>query len=684
MMERLSRNHAAIGVAFCFAILTSTFARAGIGPENLVVVVNARSTISRTIANHYVALRGIPQSNVILLNDVPDGLKVNLDDFKSKILNPLLAEIDARKIAGQVRVIAYSADFPTSVDIAAHTAKLTDDSLKKYQLPTASINGLTMLYQFVLSDSANYLDWGSNLYARGGMDRHFRNPFSNPDRRKRFDDAAAKVDENVTGKDYSAAATEFSALFDLSPGCAPLAILAAEAYASADDRKLASEMIAKAIRSGWQSATYLDRSESLGPIFADDNFKKIREVLTDAPAVAQDPIGFSGDVAWMANGWPTSDAADGIRYLPSCMLAVVHQRGSTVEQAVAGLKRSVSGDQSFPDAAVWFSRTGDVRTTTRFEPVTDAMLWLGHLHRRVEVFRTPIPTDRGDCVGLMLGTPTTPLAGKPFELVPGSIADNLTSLGAVFDSDSQSKLTDLLHAGAAISSGAVYEPFSLAFKFPTAMMYGYYASGVTAIEAFYSTVTSPYQLLIVGDPLAQAYARVPTDQVRISVIDSLLGEKKLRIERKPPTKLDETKSTNVAMIELFVDGKLLRRIPPVPRIEVNVNGGPAGVVEVRVAMIGRDATQPRISQARWLNLSNKSLSPVAELSPDKTMIRAKCAGAEKIEYVLYGEVIATTMGAEGEMTPDRIIVGDGPLTIQPVAIIGGDRIPGRPITFGEI
>ena len=42
-----------------------------------------------------------------------------------------------------------------------------------------------------------------------------------------------------------------------------------------------------------------------------------------------------------------------------------------------------------------------------------------------------------------------------------------------------------------MSSGTVAEPYALQFKFPLPMMYGYYAKGVSAIEAFYLSVTSP-------------------------------------------------------------------------------------------------------------------------------------------------------------------------------------------------
>ena len=119
-------------VASVVAILvTSSETRAGLGPENVVVVVNSDSLESRTIANHYVSLRNIPSINVVFLKDVPSGLSISLDQFKSRILVPLLEQVNARKLAPQAKVIAYSAGFPTSVKISEHTSRLTDPDQKK-------------------------------------------------------------------------------------------------------------------------------------------------------------------------------------------------------------------------------------------------------------------------------------------------------------------------------------------------------------------------------------------------------------------------------------------------------------------------------------------------------------------------------------------------------------------------
>ena len=54
---------------------------AGGGPENVLVVVNADSISSKTIANHYIRLRKIPATNVVYLNNIPDENTVNWGSF---------------------------------------------------------------------------------------------------------------------------------------------------------------------------------------------------------------------------------------------------------------------------------------------------------------------------------------------------------------------------------------------------------------------------------------------------------------------------------------------------------------------------------------------------------------------------------------------------------------------------
>ena len=99
---------------------------AGGGPENLILVVNADSAASKLLANHYIHGRGIPRSNVIYLEGVPDREIIPWPQFKAQILEPLLNEMQRRKLVGQIDYVVYSLDFPTTIIVNEHRTKLPE------------------------------------------------------------------------------------------------------------------------------------------------------------------------------------------------------------------------------------------------------------------------------------------------------------------------------------------------------------------------------------------------------------------------------------------------------------------------------------------------------------------------------------------------------------------------------
>ncbi|MCM2371733.1 hypothetical protein [Aporhodopirellula aestuarii] len=696
----MNRLPCVIGLVFVFSVLSSSRpVQAGLTGENVAVIVNASSADSLSIANHYVSLRNIPPGNVIFLENVPSGsLKISLDDFRDKILRPVLEAINARGLAAQIDVIAYSAGFPTSVDISSHTRQLTDPAQRKYQTPTASINSLTYFYRWILADSPLYLGWGSNFYARGPFSRHFLNPFSG-EPGERFKSAQDASEKN----EFEAAAESFESLAIEYPTLHPLRILAAENWLRAENEGKAFEQVAMAVRHGWVNRRHLTDTEPLMQLFDTDNAelsaprKQLLNRLQDVPVVSQGPVAFSSSVGWTTSGHPISLSEGAIPYMLSCVLAVVHKNGSTVEQAAQVLQRSAGADRSYPAATFGFSKTNDVRSTTRFPGTPDALAWLLCRNQSVEIFSSVLPTDRRRYVGMMLGAANLSMRNREWSFVPGAIAENLTSLGAVFDTTSQTKLTALLHAGAAISSGAVAEPYSLPPKFPTAMMYPFYAEGVTAIEAFYLTLQSPYQMLIVGDPLCQPFSRAPNDFVNIELSrpeaapDETTGDAKPSSDAAPTISLqwqsipDSAMTVPTGAMDIFLEGKLANRSRPATKIQANLPAGLEGAIDVRLVLVGEHPTQPRIAFSEEIVIGDESQIPrIERLRKDKTdelTVFVEGRGADQIELVHLGRVIETIDGAAGRIALPSDQIGHGPVRLRAIAQHGERRIPGRTFEF---
>jgi hypothetical protein len=151
-------------VAACgLAVTLAAEAQAGGGPESIFLVVNGRSWSSQTVANHYIGLRKIPSSNVLYLDWSGDNEAIDIETFRTKLLTPILAEIERRDVGDHIDYVVYSTDFPWAIDCAAETK---GRQISQYLTPIASLNGLTYLYQDVMARNPEFLLLDANRYFR--------------------------------------------------------------------------------------------------------------------------------------------------------------------------------------------------------------------------------------------------------------------------------------------------------------------------------------------------------------------------------------------------------------------------------------------------------------------------------------------------------------------------------------
>ncbi len=192
--------------------------------------------------------------------------------------------------------------------------------------------------------------------------------------------------------------------------------------------------------------------------------------------------------------------------LPAMMLAWTGAFGSTLQQSVAALEKSAASDCTSPKGTFWFAVNDDVRSTCRAWEYAGAMAAIeAHDDFRAVSSTNAVPSSAvGDILGYMIGQRTIPdVTG----IVPGvAYCDNLTSFGASFWTTHQHKCTMWMKRGAAFSSGTVTEPYAVWEKFPSAWIFPRLLDGATAIEAFYSSVRCPLQILPIGDPLSKPWA----------------------------------------------------------------------------------------------------------------------------------------------------------------------------------
>lgn len=136
---------------------------AGGGPENVLLVVNSQSWASLTIANHWMQLRQIPPGNVVYLDWRATTETIQVERFRQEILTPVLNAISRRGLGNQIDYVIYSSDFPYAIDCQGDLGAVKLGGNLK---PISSINGLTYLWQQVLSKDPNYMGLKTNGYMR--------------------------------------------------------------------------------------------------------------------------------------------------------------------------------------------------------------------------------------------------------------------------------------------------------------------------------------------------------------------------------------------------------------------------------------------------------------------------------------------------------------------------------------
>lgn len=262
------------------------------------------------------------------------------------------------------------------------------------------------------------------------------------------------------------------------------------------------------------------------------------------------PQGFRSHKVWTKNGTVATDPRQGFRYLLSTMLGVTTGRGNSVSEIVNLLKKSAKSDATQPQGTFYFYKNNNVRSTTRHNVFPAVSTALQNLQQKTQIVQGTIPQNKDDILGVVIGIANFDWANTNNRIVPGAICEHLTSFGGRMEEFAgQTPISELLRHGAAGSSGTVMEPFAIQHKFPTPWIHYYYASGCSLGESFYQSVQGPYQLLILGDPLCQPWAKpIPMTVTGIKKYQKISGDISLNIESGP-----------AKYYSILIDGRLLSR-----------------------------------------------------------------------------------------------------------------------------
>jgi uncharacterized protein (TIGR03790 family) len=247
---------------------------------------------------------------------------------------------------------------------------------------------------------------------------------------------------------------------------------------------------------------------------------------------------------------------------------------SNLASAKAIVDRGTISDYSFPTQTVILAKSDDIFRNVRYlefdRAIADSRV-LGTAN--VEIGSGAYwPVPYTNIQGYQNGVAAFIAASNTF--APGAIADHMTSWGGrIFDANDQFSLLYWLDAGATASYGTVMEPCAYLAKFPSSQVYFYQARGFALAEAYYQSITNPYQGLIVGEPLAAPFARQATGTwLNLPENAILTGTTNLSLQW---TGADSRRP--VQRVDLFLDGRLVQVITNIPprqgnTLSVSING----------------------------------------------------------------------------------------------------------------
>ena len=381
--------------------------------------------------------------------------------------------------------------------------------------------------------------------------------------------------------------------------------------------------------------------------------------------------GFHSRYLWDADGKRTTDPTKGQRYLLSTMLGVTQGRGNTVEEVVSYLRRAKSADVAAlegkrPQGTIYFMWNKDVRSATRdkcFEPIAAQINLLGV---RAKVQQGRVPDGAKDVTGMMVGTPDFDLKKSAITIQPGAICEHLTSAGGILNAiDFQTPLSEFLRHGAAGASGTVVEPRAIQAKFPLPSLQLHYARGCSLAESFYQSISGPYQILIVGDPLCQPWATPPK-----VAVNGIKADQKVSGTISITPISGTVLGRKIGSFDIFLDGRLVTRNAPGNTLELDTTKLPDGYHELRIVGTSADPIEtqgrivvPILVQNHDATLELKTASLRVKFS-ETLRLNVGQPGATTITIRQNSRDLGSVKGEAGEVAIAAATLGRGPSTLQ--------------------
>lgn len=653
---------------------------AGIGPENVAVVVNADSRASQAIANEYIALRRIPFTNVVHLTELPKSRTVDVQAFRAQILLPVLECLYRRGVLEQIDCMTYSAGFPTVINVEKDLSATT--ATKEGTPPFASITGLTYFYPFVLARRPVYLKQDVNFYRR----RPAQPAPSTPQ-------PAAKLETYQRGLQLLEAKQWKAALNVLRPLAAQFKSNATIQYdlacclARLDRRQEALTALDNAVQAGWSDRKHAADDPSLNPVKHLSRFHVLAEKMDEnrsQPFTVQPTTAFSAQYQWNARGEKT--ASPGMRYMLASVLGLTAGGPHGVKETTKALRRNATADATQPKGTVYFINSADESAVKTSSALVSAVTALEKTRLSGRILRGELPNQSGEIAGMLITDPG--FDGEEqlsTSILPGAICEQSFEVSGERERGTPPTVPHkLIRCGAAgvCCPLAAWEAGER--RRPHPFIHVHYAHGCTLAEAFYQAVSRPHQALLLGDPLCQPWAkplriRLEHPQPNEDISGTLTVKPRVLGGPVAARRLDH--------YELFVDGQE-KRSNEKDRFTLDTQCLAGGWHELRLVAVSQGPSETKSHVVLPITVTDEFGGIELEFVGDfhtpirwgqSITVRATMKLKATIKVSCYGRQLGTISGPQGTLRIDSRQLGSGPVSLQASTKVAGKPTYSKPL-----
>jgi hypothetical protein len=213
-------------------------------------------------------------------------------------------------------------------------------------------------------------------------------------------------------------------------------------------------------------------------------------------------------------------------------------------------------------------------------------------------------------------------------------------------------------------------------KFPVSYLHVHYADGSSLAEAFYQSIEAPYQLIIVGDPLARPFASFARVRLESPDIDRLWrGTIFLKPWVLPP------EGHAIQRVELWVDGKFVDAIAPWEVFVWDTRTVDDGYHDLRIVAVDADPIETRSYAKMAIHIANTGCWVTANIDTsriayDKHIILEGAAPDATEVLIFHGRRPLGSAQIDGQhwkISLPASAVGPGPVELFARARLPGDQ-----------